>query len=113
MESFAPLLFDHLPRPAELLPAGSWVVLTQARRTRDRAAQALAEADALAEAIGWPGPPALVPLDDALGGRRASDLTGFTEGSTSGSRAGGAAQGNPAELATRLSDLADRGYRSS
>ena len=67
MESFAPLLFDHLPPPAELLPRGAWVVIAQERRTRARTDQALVEATALAEASGWPGPPALVPLDDALG----------------------------------------------
>ena len=36
-ESFAPLLFDRLETPAELLPEGSWIVLSDARRTLDRA----------------------------------------------------------------------------
>ncbi|MEA2556652.1 MAG: hypothetical protein QOG88_190, partial [Actinomycetota bacterium] len=42
-ESLAPLVFEHLPTPAELLPEGSWVVLTQATRTQDRARQAFEE----------------------------------------------------------------------
>ena len=36
-ETLAPFLFDHLPTPAELLPDGAWVVVTQAHRTLDRA----------------------------------------------------------------------------
>nr|MDP9326575.1 transcription-repair coupling factor [Actinomycetota bacterium] len=39
------------------------------------------------------------------------DLTGFTEGIDLGLRDWGSAQGNPAELALRLGDLADRGHR--
>ena len=106
----APLLFDHLPTPAELLPEGSWVVVAEAPRTRDRAAQTLAEATALAEASGWPGPPAILSLDDALAGRTVLDLTGFTEGIDLGLTDWGSAQGNPTELSTRLADLAGRGY---
>ncbi|HSJ50550.1 MAG TPA: transcription-repair coupling factor, partial [Actinomycetota bacterium] len=80
MESLAPLLFDELPTPAELLPPGAWVVTAQARRTADRARQAFEEAVTLAEATGWPGPPALRPLDDALGARTILELSEFTEG---------------------------------
>jgi len=111
MESFAPLLFDRLPLPAEVLPRGSWVVLTQARRTHDRARQAFEEASALAEASGWPGPPALAPLDDALDGRVELRLSEFAEGLDLGLDGWGTAQGNPAELARRLADLRTRGYR--
>ena len=111
MEAFAPLLFDAMPVPAELLPAGAWVVLTQARRTRDRARQAFGEASALAEASGWPGPSALAPLDEALAGRVELHLTGFTEGIDLGLEGWGTAQGNAAELAKRASDLHGRGYR--
>ena len=111
MENFAPLLFDELPAPAELLPPGSWVVLTQARRSQDRAKQAFEEASALAEASGWPGPPALAPLDEALAGRVRLDLTEFTEGIDLGLEGWGTAQGNPAELAQRAGELHGRGYR--
>src|SRR4029079_16968098 len=111
MESFAPLLFAHLPPPAELLPEGSWVVLTQERPTRDRANQALEEARALAEASGWPGPPAILPLDDALTDRVRLHLTGFTEGLDLGLAGWGTAQGNAAELAKRAGELRELGYR--
>ena len=55
-DTLAPFLFDRMPVPAELLPAGSWVAVTHTQRTLQRAAQTYAEAEALAEAIGWPGP---------------------------------------------------------
>ncbi|MEO8292580.1 MAG: transcription-repair coupling factor [Actinomycetota bacterium] len=109
-EMLAPLLFDHLPTPAELLPTGSWVVLAEATRTRDRAHQAHEEAAALADASGWPGPPAILPLDEATAGRTVLDLTGFTEGIDLGFRDWGSAQGNPSELALRLADLAEHGH---
>ncbi|MEP6476390.1 MAG: transcription-repair coupling factor [Actinomycetota bacterium] len=109
-EMLAPLLFDHLPTPAELLPTGSWVVLAEATRTRDRAHQAHEEAAALADASGWPGPPAILPLDAATAGRTVLDLTGFTEGIDLGFRDWGSAQGNPSELALRMADLAEQGH---
>ncbi len=111
MESFAPLLFDEMPAPAELLPAGAWVVLTQARRTRDRARQAFEEATALAEASGWPGPPAIRQLDEALGDRVQLHLSEFTEGVDLGLAGWGSARGNPSELAQRAAELAGRGHR--
>ena len=110
-ESLAPLLFDRLPSPAELLPDGSWVVLTQATRTQDRARQAFEEADLLATALAWPGPPALRVLDQALGAHVQLHLTEFTEGEPSGLASWGSAQGNAAELAKRLAELAAIGYR--
>ncbi len=111
MESFAPLLFDHLPTPAELLPSGSWIVVTQARRTRDRARQAFDEAETIADASAWPGPRVLEPLDEALTGRTQLRLTEFTEGVDLGLTHWGTAQGNAAELARRAEDLRARGYR--
>jgi transcription-repair coupling factor (superfamily II helicase) len=111
MESFAPLLFDHLPTPAELLPSGSWIVVTQARRTRDRARQAFDEAETIADASAWPGPRVLEPLDEALAGRTQLHLTEFTEGVDLGLTHWGTAQGNAAELARRAEDLRARGYR--
>lgn len=111
MESFAPLLFDRLPTPAELLPTGSWVVVAQARRTVDRARLAFEEAAALADAMAWPGPPALRPLEEALGDRTRLHLTEFAEGIDLGLTHWGTAQGNPTELAKRAGELHDRGYR--
>ena len=111
MESFAPLLFDDMPTPAELLPWGSWVVLTQARRTRDRAHQTFEEAAALAEASGWPGPAAVRELEDAIGDRVQVHLSEFTEGLDLGLTGWGSAQGNPSELAQRAAGLAERGHR--
>ena len=64
-ESLAPLLFDDMPVPARLLPKGSWVVVSEARRTFDRARQAFDDAEALAEASNWPAPPAVEPLGGA------------------------------------------------
>jgi transcription-repair coupling factor (superfamily II helicase) len=111
MEALAPLVFDHLPTPAEVLPSGGWTVVTQARRTFDRAGQTHREAEALAEASGWPGPPAVQPLEDALGPRVRLHLTEFTEGADLGIAHWGTAQGNAPELAKRMAELADRGYR--
>jgi transcription-repair coupling factor (superfamily II helicase) len=111
VESFAPLLADDLRTPAELLPEGAWVVLAQARRSIDRARQAFEEAATLAEAIRWPGPPALRGLDEALGSRTRVHLTEFTEGVDLGLASWGTAQGNPAELAKRAAELRGRGYR--
>jgi len=110
METYAPLLFDAMPTPAELLPPGAWVVVTQAGRTIGRAAQARAEADALAEALGWPGPAVVRSLDEAIGDHVRVHLTEFTEGDDLQMRGWGSAQGNPAELAARLRELAERGH---
>jgi transcription-repair coupling factor (superfamily II helicase) len=111
MESLAPLLFDRQPLPVDLLAPGGWVVLAQARRTADRAAQSLAEALALAEASDQPGPPPLASLDEAMGERTRLDLTDFAEGLDLGLKGWGSAAGNPAELADRLVELAGRGHR--
>ena len=110
-ETLAPFVFDHMPTVAELMPHGAWVVLTQAQRTQDRARQAHEEGEALAEAIGWPGPHVLHPLDEALGEHVRLHLSEFTQGLDLGLTDWGSAQGNPAELAARLTDLAQRGYR--
>ena len=111
METTAPFLFEHLPTPAELLPDGSWVVLTQARRGIDRARAAHEEAEALAEAVAWPGPRVVHDLDAALVGHVQLHLSEFTEGLSLQLRSWGSAQGNAAELATRLAGLAEAGYR--
>jgi transcription-repair coupling factor (superfamily II helicase) len=113
METAAPFVFDDLPTPAELLPEGSWVVLTQARRTIDRSRAAHEEAEALADALGWPARRVLLALDDALTGRTRLHLSEFTEGLDLKIRSWGSARGNPAELAKRLSELGALGYRTT
>ena len=110
-ETFAPFLFDRMPTVAELLPRGAWVVLTQVRRTQDRSRQAHDEAEALAQAVEWPGPLIVHPLTDALGDHVQLHLSEFTEGLDLGLKDWGSAQGNPPELAARLTDLAARDYR--
>src|SRR6266511_3499191 len=80
MEQAIPLLYQGLPFLADLLPADAWVLLSQARRTADRARQIVEEADALADASGWPGPRVLHDLDAAIGAKQRVDLTEFAEG---------------------------------
>jgi transcription-repair coupling factor (superfamily II helicase) len=79
MEQAIPLIFDDRRFLADLLPSGGWVLLSSARRVRDRAARIAEEADALAEASGWPGPQAVHALDAALGVRGQVDLAEFPE----------------------------------
>ncbi len=111
METAAPLLFEDLPTPAELLPQGSWVIVTRSGRSRDRARQAHDEAEALADAVSWPGERVIHALDDALGQHARLDLSEFTEGLDLGLEGWGTALGNPTELAGRLRALTERGYR--
>ncbi len=111
LETLAPFVFDRMPTPAQLLPAGSWVVVTQAARTLDRAQQAHQEAEALADALGWSGPRILHHPDDALGDHTRVHLTEFTEGLDLGLTGWGSAQGNPAEIARRLRDYSEMDYR--
>ena len=88
----------------ELLPAGSWVVLTHAQRTLQRAAQTHVEAEALAGAIDWPGPTMLAPLEAAIRGPRPAPAERVHRGTRSRrSRAGGPREGNPGELANGVS----------
>ncbi|HET6777118.1 MAG TPA: transcription-repair coupling factor, partial [Actinomycetota bacterium] len=79
MEQAVPLVFDRLPFLADLLPAGGWIVVASSRRTHDRAARIVEEADALAEASGWPGPRAVHGLDAALGVKPRVDVAEFPE----------------------------------
>ena len=111
-EGMAGLVHEHLLLPSELLPAGSWVVLVQARRTIGRAARALEDGTALAGAIGWPGPQMVVPMERLTDGRTTVHLTEFAEGLDLGLADWGTAAGNPAALARTLASLhADRGFR--
>ena len=70
-------------------------MLTQSRRTVDRARQTVDEASALVEASGWPGPPVLRDLDDSLADRRRVELTEFAEGPRSGRHGLGNGGGEP------------------
>jgi len=106
-DTLAPFLFDHMPTPGQLLPAGSWVVLTQAQRTLQRSAQTFAEAEALAAAIDWPGPRMLSPLEDAIEGHVQLRLTEFTDGIDLAISGWGTAEGNAGELANRLERAAE------
>jgi transcription-repair coupling factor (superfamily II helicase) len=110
-DTLAPFLFDRMTTPAELLPPGSWIVVTHAQRTLQRAAQTHAEAEELAEAIGWPGPTVLSPIEDALAGHVQLRLTEFTEGLDLGLTGWGTAEGNPVELAGRLEATAAGGSK--
>jgi transcription-repair coupling factor (superfamily II helicase) len=110
-ETLAPLLFDRMPAPPELLPPGGWAVLVRARRTEGRARQAVDDGRALAEASGWPGPDVVVDLEESLGGRTRLQLSEFAEGIDLGLASWGTAQGNAAELAGRLLELRRRRHR--
>jgi transcription-repair coupling factor (superfamily II helicase) len=110
-EMLAPFLFDHLPTPAELLPEGGWVVLATSHRTLDAARGVHAEAEALADATGWPGPRVVHTLDDALAGHVQLHLTEFTQGLDLGVAGWGTAQGNAAELAAQVRELHGLGHR--
>ena len=109
MEQAAPLLFDHLPVVADLLPDGGWVVVSQPRRTLDRAADVVAEAEGLAEATGWTGSEAVAGAVTALGGRPRLDLTEFAEGQDLGLTGWGGLRGE--RLAERAAGLVRDGYR--
>src|SRR5438105_646596 len=82
MEQALPLLSARLPLLADLLPAGGVVVVASAPRTAERARHIVEEADALADASGWPGPRVIRELDAALGARRRIDLTEFAGGAS-------------------------------
>jgi transcription-repair coupling factor (superfamily II helicase) len=79
MEQAIPLIFDRRPFLADLLPAGGWVLLSSARRVSDRAARIVEEADALAEASGWPGPRAVQGLDSSIGAKPRLELSELQE----------------------------------
>ncbi len=111
VESVAALLFDRLPAPVELLGPDAWVVVTEAGRTLGRAAQAAADAEALAAAVGWPGPAVIRSLDDALGDATRVHLSPFSEGLDLELHAWGSSAGSPAAIAGQVGDLQALGYR--
>jgi transcription-repair coupling factor (superfamily II helicase) len=98
MEQAIPLLHDRLPFIADLFPATSHVVLTQARLTTERARRVVAEADALADASEWPGARVVEEPEVAFGGRDRADLSELSEGTDLGLRPwdGAAQAGGPA-----------------
>ncbi|MDP8956574.1 MAG: transcription-repair coupling factor [Actinomycetota bacterium] len=79
MEQGMPLLYEDLPTLADLLPNGAWVVLASARQTAGRAEHIVDEAEALAEASGWPGRSVVQGLETALRGRPRVELSEFGE----------------------------------
>jgi transcription-repair coupling factor (superfamily II helicase) len=109
MEQVAPLLFDRMQLLADVLPGGGWVVLSSVRRTLDRAASAVREADALAGMVEQRA--ALATPEEAWAGRPRLDLTEFTEGRDLGIEAWGALAGRREELAGRAASLARDGFR--
>jgi transcription-repair coupling factor (superfamily II helicase) len=111
MESAAAFLWEEMPTPAELLPDGSWVVLTEARRTLGRLRQTHDDAEALASALAWPGPHVVRAPEEALGTAKQLHLSAFTEGQDLSLHGWGAAAGDPGALAGQAGDLAVMGYR--
>src|SRR5207249_1519760 len=79
MEQAIPLIHERLPFLADLLPPGSWALATQSRRTADRSARVVDEADALGLASGWPGRHVVQGLDAALGARPRVDLSEYAD----------------------------------
>ncbi len=111
LESATPFLVDEMPVVADLLPAGSWVVVTEARRTLGRAAQTHEEAEALADALRWPGSRVVRAPGEAFGPHVQLHLSAFTEGDDLHIRSWGAAAGSPSALADQARDLGALGYR--
>ena len=105
MEQSAPLLFDEMPVLAESLPDDGWILVSQARRTLDRATDLVREAGALSEAMGWAAAPSLSAAELALGGRPRVDLTEFAEGTDLGVTGWGGLTGE--RLAERAAALGD------
>ena len=111
METAAPFLFEEMPVPAQLLPEETWIAVSAARRSLDRAEGARREAEALAEATGHAGMPALASSNEALGTRRRVDLTEFTEGIDLDVRGWDSLRGKAEELAARAGSLAADGFQ--
>ncbi len=75
MEQAIPLVYDRLPMLTDLLPQGGWMVLASWMRITERAGHILLEADALADASGWPGPRVVHELEAALGAKPRVNLS--------------------------------------
>ncbi|HEX8100423.1 MAG TPA: transcription-repair coupling factor [Actinomycetota bacterium] len=79
MEQAMALIYEELPLLTDILPGGAWVVLASSRQTTNRAERILDEADALAEASGWPGPSVVKGIETALGTRPRLELSEVAE----------------------------------
>jgi transcription-repair coupling factor (superfamily II helicase) len=110
MEIVAPIVFDRLPSVAELLPADAWVVLAASRRTEDRAATILREADALAAAQDWPGQRVIRSLSESVGLLPRVDLSELAEGEPLGIESWVAEGGKRELLAKQAGELREQGF---
>ncbi len=110
MEIVAPIVFDELPSLAECLPKETWVVLAASRRTEDRAAMILREADALAGAQDWPAARVVRSLEASLGARPRVDLSELAEGDALGIESWAPAEGKREKLAKQAKELAGQGF---
>jgi transcription-repair coupling factor (superfamily II helicase) len=108
MEQAAPLLYDEMPVLADALPDEGWILISQARRTLDRASDLVREASSLAEAMAWPAGSTLERAERALGGRPRVELTEFAEGTDLGVAGWGGLTGE--RLAERAAALG-KGFR--
>ena len=108
-ETLAPFLFDACRRRPSCCPTarGSCDAAPTARSTAP--APAHREAEALAEAIGVAGGPGAAAARRRARARVQLHLTEFAEGLDLGIAGWGTAQGNAAELAKRLGELAEPG----
>jgi transcription-repair coupling factor (superfamily II helicase) len=104
-------VFDEMPVPAAFLPEDAWIVVSASRRSLDRAEAARREAEALAEATGWTGSPAVAIAEEALGTRDRLDLTEFAEGIELGVRGWDVLRGKAEELAARAAALGSEGFQ--
>ncbi|MFM7718194.1 MAG: transcription-repair coupling factor, partial [Actinomycetota bacterium] len=103
-------LHPDAPTIADLLPS-PWLALVPSRRVLDRARHVVEEAEALAEASAWPGPPALRALDELAERLPTLEISEFAEGLDLRVDAWGTAAGNAPEAARRVRELADDGWR--
>jgi transcription-repair coupling factor (superfamily II helicase) len=112
MEQAIPLLYERLPVLSDLLPPGGLVLLSSAPRTLDRARRIAEEADALAEASGWPGPRAIRDPDVALAARPRVDVSELpATGSVDLGIRSWERPGQVERMADRVADLRLRGAR--
>jgi transcription-repair coupling factor (superfamily II helicase) len=105
MEQATPLLYDDMPVLVDLMPDGAWTMVSQARRTLDRAADLVREATSLADAMGWSAESPLAGIEQSLAGRPRIDMTEFAEGTDLGIAGWGGLSGE--RLAERAAALTD------
>jgi transcription-repair coupling factor (superfamily II helicase) len=110
MEIVAPIVFDELPSLADCLPKETWVAVAASRRTADRAALILREADALAEAQDWPAARVVRSLETSLGLRPRVDLSELAEGDALGIEPWAPAAGKREQLVKQAKELTGQGF---